>query len=300
VRRGRTNGLLLRVYPRRWRQRYGDELAALILESAGGGPVSWRTRVDVALGGIRERLRSAGLAGDHGSPGDRMRAGGLVVLCAWALFVVPGIGVAKFAEHWQQSTPADARLLPAGAFMALIIAAAAGTVFVLAGVATALPSLVAFLRRGGWPAIRGPVIVAALLTLAVLAALGGLVGWARALSVQQRNGSDLAYSLGFVATGLLVVACLGAWTAAAVAVARRLTLSSAVLRLDARLAPAVTVAMGLMTVATAVWWASVPGFGPAPQLAASTALMLLATLLGTVGAARSLRAARQDAHDGRH
>jgi hypothetical protein len=47
--------LILRLYPARWRARYGDELAALLAET-GLGPRTW---VDLVRGGLRERVRPA-------------------------------------------------------------------------------------------------------------------------------------------------------------------------------------------------------------------------------------------------
>ena len=44
---------LLRVYPRDWRERYGDELLALVAESG----LTWRTAVDIAVVGLVERVR---------------------------------------------------------------------------------------------------------------------------------------------------------------------------------------------------------------------------------------------------
>jgi hypothetical protein len=44
--------LAARLYPARWRQRYGEELDALIEDSGGG----WRDVLDVAIGGISVQL----------------------------------------------------------------------------------------------------------------------------------------------------------------------------------------------------------------------------------------------------
>jgi len=46
--------LLLRLYPARWRERYGDELLALV-DEAGFGP---RAALDMARGGMRERVHA--------------------------------------------------------------------------------------------------------------------------------------------------------------------------------------------------------------------------------------------------
>jgi hypothetical protein len=300
----RIDRLLIRLYPPAWRARYGEELEALIVESSGERRTSWSTRADVALAAGRERLHSAGLAGEGVPPGERARAGELLVLCAWVLFVVAGAGVAKFSEHWQDATPRAARQVPAGAFDGLTVAAGIASLLVLLGIASAMPSLVRFLRAGGWPAIRRRVVTAAVLSGVAIAATVALAAWARHLNVQQRNGGNPSYSGIFIIWALLVVGSLAAWTRAAVAAARRLSLPPGVLRLDAWLAAAVTLAMAVMTAATAIWWAALansapwtlsgsgagsPGSPLPPQLLAYATLMLIATLLGAFGAVLARR-----------
>jgi hypothetical protein len=46
--------LLLRLYPARWRARYGDELSALLADTRPG-PRAW---IDLARGGLREHVRA--------------------------------------------------------------------------------------------------------------------------------------------------------------------------------------------------------------------------------------------------
>lgn len=296
---------LSRLYPLAWRERYGEELEALIVEASGGGRVPLRTRADVALGAARERLRSAGLSGD-GAPGERVRGGSLLVLCAWTLFVVAGMSVQKLSEHWQAATPPGSRSLPAGAFDGLVAAAAVGSVLVLAGIAAVAPTLLGFLRGGGWPSVRRRVLTAALVTLLAIAATVALVAWGHGLTDRQRNSSHLgAYGIYAAVWALLIVCCLASWTAAAVATARRLSLPAAILRLEARLGAAVAVCMAAMTAATALWWAALASAAPwfladgpagstasplAPALLVSALLMLVATLAATAGAARALAA----------
>lgn len=299
----RASGLL-RLYPPVWRERYGQELEDLIVEASGGGPVPWRMRADVMLGAARERLRAAGLTGD-GAPGDRARGGALLVLCAWALFVVAGLAVQKASEHWQDAVPAPQRALPSAAFDVLVVVAVIASLLVLAGIAAALPRLSALVHDGGWPAIRPKIVTAGLFTIVALSATAGLVIWAHGLTPRRRAGHDLAYAIAFAAWAALVVAALVAWTVAAVAAARRLRLRPATLRLEAWAACAVTAGMGVMTAATALWWAAVAGRAPwflagtpagsaesplAPQLVAAAALMLIATLLGVAGSRQALRA----------
>ena len=152
-------GRLVRLYPRAWRERYGDELEALIVESSEGGRLHWRTWLDVARAAGRERLRSAGLGGDAPAA-EEARGGALLVMCAWALFVIAGTIVQKYSEHWQDATPVASRGLPSGAFTALVIGAIGGGLLVLAGIALTLPSVAAFMHAGGWASVRRRVVVA--------------------------------------------------------------------------------------------------------------------------------------------
>ena len=300
----RSRAVLLRCYPPAWRARYGEELEALIVESSGGRRVSWRVWLDVALAGGRVRLRSSGLTGDAVPPGERSRAGSLLVLCAWVLFVGAGFGVQKTSEHWQSATPASSQGLPAGAFAVLVVAAALGSVLVLTGIACVCPSLVAFMRGGGWGEIRGVVLRAVLVTAPTLAATIALLVWAHRLSSGQRSGHDSVYLLGVGAWALLMAACLVAWTVAGVATARRLAFSAKLLRLEAWLAAAVSTTMAVMTIATAIWWAALASAAPwffagrpvgtstsalVPQLLLAMLLMLIATPLASAGALRALR-----------
>jgi hypothetical protein len=73
---------LLRFYPRWWRERYGEELEALLSQSSSAKRISWRARADVARAGLDERLRDWGVGG--GVPAyERARSGPLLVLVAW-------------------------------------------------------------------------------------------------------------------------------------------------------------------------------------------------------------------------
>jgi hypothetical protein len=293
-------GLLLRLYPRAWRDRYGAELEELIRASSGGR-LSRRVWLDVVAGAVREHLRTAGLAGDS-PPASRARSGALVVLCAWAVFVVGGAAVQKFSEHWQDDTPVGARGVPSAAYDVLVAAAVVGSVLVVAGIVLALPALLRFLREGGWPLVRDQVAAAAVLTILAAGSLAGLAAWAHTLTAPQRNGSDPAYSGLGAATLLLLLGSLALWTAAAVACVRRLHLSHRLLGVEGLLAAGVAASMATMTVATAVWWGALartaqPGFfGPAapvaPELLVATALMLVATASGAFGAHRALHGAR--------
>ena len=286
---GRRPDRLLRWYPPAWRARYGEELEELIAEATGGGRVPWRTRLDIARSGTRERLRASGLTGDGVPPDERSRAGSLLVLCAWMTFVVAGTTVQKLSEHWQDATPRSQQALPAAAFAALTGAAAIGSALVVLGIACAFPALLALVRAGGWRDIRGVILRALAVTAVAVVSTAALVAWAHRLSARARSGHDLAYALGFSAWSLVMLVLVVCWTIAAVSTARRLDLSARLLRLEARLAAGVCATMAVMTVATALWWAGLADAAFAPQLAVALLLMVASTSLGTAGAVRALR-----------
>ena len=294
---------LLRIYPSAWRARYGDELARLIEELEGDAPISWRVTLDVVRAGVIERARVLGLGALP--PRERAREGALLVLYSWMLFVLGGFGVVKASEHWKAVTPAARQGVPAAAFDVLFVAAGIGSALVLVGVAVFLPRLAAFIRRGGWKEVRRPIIRAAMLSLVTAAATFGLARWAHSLTPGARNGRDAAYSAAFVAWIILLAGCLFGWAAAAAATARRLSLPTRLLRLEVWLGAAVSAAMIVMTIATALWWGSLARAAPwffedrpvganASPLVSNMVIpvfvMLLATILGLIGATRALNA----------
>jgi hypothetical protein len=290
---------LLALYPAAWRRRYGNELDALIVDMhADGRDTGWRVRADVLRAAARERLGG----GHRGEPSRRIRGGASLVLWAWAVFVLAGAIVAKTSEHWQRALSGHPASTAEIAFGGLTVVAVAAAVLVAAGIAMTLPAAMRFLRDGGWPRVRSRALVAAALTVAAVAATTALVAWAHRLTVFDRNGHDDLYAGAFLCWAALASAVVLAWTAVAAGIARGLRCGRAVLRAHALLAPAVTVLMAVMTVATAVWWAIVGRHSAAaltggsaaaqpsaivPQLVVAGALMLIATTMAAVGAARA-------------
>jgi hypothetical protein len=290
---------LLALYPAAWRRRYGDELDALILDMhADGRDTGWRVRADVLRAVAREHLGG----GQRGDPSRRIEGGASLVLWAWAVFVLAGAIVAKTTEHWQRSLSGHPASIAEVAFGGLIVVAAAAAVLVAAGIALTLPAAIRLLREGGWSRIRSRTLVAAALTVAAVAATIVLVAWAHRVTVLDRNGHDSLYAGVFLCWAALVGATVLAWTAVATGIARGLRCGRAVLCAHALLAPVVTVLMAVMTAATVAWWAIVGHNSPAaltggasaaqasaivPQLVVAGALMLIATTIAAVGAARA-------------
>jgi MFS family permease len=282
---GPTSQSLLRWYPARWRARYGDEFLAMIEDDLGGRRPDMRYRLSIARSGLNERLRDAGLVGNAVPPSEQVRGGALTVLCAFALFVVPGVAFAKISEHWDQSFQRGPRHLPAISFNLLAsLAGACAVAVALAGVAL-LPAFAKFVRSGGWPAIGRRVRGAVIATLATAAVVAGLAVWASHLTNHQRNTGFGWYQLLFVVAALLFTAAVASWSVAAVAVTRRLDIGSGQLKVGGLLAVLVGACMPLMTAAAALWWGSMATTAPwflAGTAAGSSPSPWVANLLGVL------------------
>ncbi len=289
------SGRLLLFYPRRWRERYGKELLALVEACSEGRGASIRIRLDVIRAGLLQRLQSSGLMGDEVPPEARAKAGLLLVLGSWSLFVVAGIGLQKTSEHWQAVTPHGAQAVPAAAFGGVVVAAALGSALVLLGIALAARPLARLLRAGGWHHLRRSVVGAICVTGLTVVVLVGVVAWAHHLTDAQRNGGSLLYGGAFLLLAACGIGSIAAWTFAACAAARRLTLGPGTLRLEGLIAAAVSVTMAAMTGAAAIWWASVERAAPAflgsgfpLKMTALALTMLAATVLAGAGTLRAL------------
>lgn len=298
---------LLRWYPEQWRTRYGAELLALVDDvSEGRGPTG-ALRRSLLLEGLKERLREHALIGRDRPPTERIRAGARVTLVAWAALVVAGSGFARFSEHWQTGVPSRDRLVPEVMHGVVVVLAALGALAVVSVVLTALPSIRSAVSAGRWRAVRRPMLVAGGVTLAVVASTAGLAAWASNLTPAQRNGSYVAYLVAFLSWSLLVIAMIGAWTVAAIAVERQLDV-------PARLGRAMAIGSGVLTVgsvgiagAILAWWIALARTAPwvlggnqlgAPSssfawpLAGEAAVAVAAAVLALLGSTRLVSAAR--------
>lgn len=71
---------LLRCYPRVWRDRYGDELVALLVDDLADRPRSWRRDLDVLRAGFSARLAVLGVT--RGPVQDRSSAAALAAVAS--------------------------------------------------------------------------------------------------------------------------------------------------------------------------------------------------------------------------
>jgi hypothetical protein len=238
---------LLRWYPRAWRERYGEELLTLIQDTLDEGRPTWRLRLGVIWGGLRERGHQAGHA---------VR----VAVKRWAgtgnrpLILTVGLVVASIPWNVTAPLPQAKAWQGTAALGALAGILAFVGVCVLASALVAAPAFVAFLREGGWPKIRRRVAWAAGATVAAGSALAGFVFGQRSMSFAQLSHS-WAYFIGAAATGLALVVALGLWASAAAATAKHLKLAPRA-RAAQLLLAAVTLIAGLAIMsAYSVWLA---------------------------------------------
>ncbi len=300
-----ANDPRLRWYPPSWRARYGDELVAL-LDEEYGGTVPVKVRLSLVTGGLRQRARQSGLAGDTAPATDGVRAGALVVLAAWAAFVIAGASFAKFAEHFDEALPhrSGAHRVPDLAFTRAPDGGWGRERPGGRGSLLALPAFVRFLRAGGWASVRRHFMRALVCTALVGAVTLPLLLWAHHLTPHQRNGGLHWYGALFLLWAALIFVSLALWTMAAIATARRVEFSPAVLTAEAALAAAIAVAMVVMVGATAVWWGAMANDAPAFLSAspggaagspwdlwfvATVGLMLVAVGAAAFGVVRELR-----------
>jgi hypothetical protein len=294
-------GRLLRWYPPRWRDRYGEEFLVFMQDSFGPGKPPLTARLSVAAGGIRERARRSGLTGDSVPPADRVRAGVLTVFASWAVMVVAGASFAKMSEHFDNALPHNARAhqLPDLFYTFIQTVAGVAGLIVIAGAGLALPALLRYLRTGGWPSIRAHVLRAAGCTLLTVAMTAPMLAWAHRLSAEQRNGGSTGYGLLFLTWAALVVGAVLLWTVLAVVAASKLTFSRTVLAVEAGSAVAVTLAVVAILGATSMWWILIAQRAPAfrgnwalqARLVATVLLMALAAAVAIVGAIRIAQSA---------
>jgi hypothetical protein len=234
---------LLRWYPRAWRERYGEELLALIQDTLDEGRPTWRLRLGVISGGLRERGHQAVRAGTAAA--KRASTGRLMTLVA-------GLILGNLPQNLKAPLPPARAWQKTASFDALVGAFALTGVVVLASGLVAAPAFIAFLREGGWPKIRRRVAWAAGVTVAAGGGLAGLFLGQRSMSSAQVSHS-WTYGTGVVATTVALAAAFGLWASAAAATAKHLKLATRA-RAAQPLLAAVTLTAGFAIVSANIIW----------------------------------------------
>jgi len=98
--------VLLRWYPREWRDRFGEEFTALLLDEMGEQPRSVRRSLNVAWSGLVARTAQAGMAGASLSEGAQSQASLGWITAALAAFLCFGLGMwSQLVVGWQWTSP---------------------------------------------------------------------------------------------------------------------------------------------------------------------------------------------------
>jgi hypothetical protein len=175
--------LLIRCYPARWRERYGDEFLALLEER----PLGPYDVADILLGALDARLRSHRAAGspERGLPMS-LRLGGFAAITGALILAVSWFGTIAGA------LPFDGRVLVA---------------LILVGLASLLVSLTIL---SAFQARAMPALVWTAFALSALGAIGYMVGMLGLMGVEEGDvaadgiGKTMS-TVGFAAGGLAAV-----------------------------------------------------------------------------------------------
>jgi hypothetical protein len=168
--------------------------------------------------------------------------------------MIGGASLVKIAEHFPSALPIGSRVLPQNAYDATALAGTLGTLFVLSGAVAAIPGFIRMLRAKKWSEVRRIVLIAITASVVVAVTTLALSLWAHHLTNAQRNGADHWYSAAFVGFVLLVVATIGLWTSASVALAKRITFTPRELRWESGLALGVCLTSIVVVASSSMWW----------------------------------------------
>jgi hypothetical protein len=274
---------LLRWYPRAWRERYGEELLALIQDTLDEGRPTWRLRLGVIGGGLRERVHQAGQAA-RATAVKRLSRSGL-----GGIMFVAGSIIALLPENLSESPPPARGWQAVAAFDSVLAAVALTGAAVLASGLAALPALVRFLRAGGWPKIRRRVAWAGGATVVAGGGLAGLAFVSGSRSPAQLDAS-WAHVVGWLVAGLAVAVAIGLWATAASATARHLTLSARVRAVQLVLGAVAAIMVTVVLATLNIWWSVTQA---PPWLFAAVVMLALATVDAWLRIPRALRKGRR-------
>lgn len=311
---------LLRWYPRPWRERYGEEFAALLMEEWAERPRSPGRSANVMASGLVARFSGAGLTGGMLDGPAQARASLAALICALAAFLALGVSMwAQLTIGWQWSAPDTPATAIAVVTMTVVV-----VVFAALAAGAAAPVIWtvvrAFAHRQAQGLGRPLVLIALGLGIVVVGsrhfgngwpgtgahpwAHQGLVpggvaafSWASTLSVTSYwmhptalstfPLTEVAWMIASpVAMAMVVVGCTK--------VVRRAHLSARVLRAEMALGRLATAAMVLFVAAGGLWMLD---RGPGPRGLFTTGAIdrvaLLAMVVCLLVALRSLGRARR-------
>lgn len=278
---------LLRLYPKDWRTRYGDEFSDLLAEQITDQPRSWARTLDIAVGAIMARLAALGLSGTTINPSDQPRRSLATLGCALAVFMTFAISIwSHLTVAWRSADPTTpathtAILIMTVAVIICVGAAGVGSIpivwmsikgatvrsgaglraslLALAGIATLIAGSVAF--HTGWSGTggqpwsqqsvgpRGPASFLWASTISVSSY------WAHPTILSTLPRSEIAWMA--INPVALIVSIIGG-----VKIVRRLDAAPRLFRFLSRTAKVATAGLGLFVFGTVTWLID-GGSGPA-------------------------------------
>jgi hypothetical protein len=297
---------LLRWYPARWRERYGEEFADLLVAEMADQPQSWRRTADIAINGTVARLSLTGLGGGPiAEPNLALATTGAATVgfaalgvSLWSQLVIGAHNSATPAAAGAGMIVISLVLLYLGLLAVLAAAPIAGAVIravarrergLLAPVAVILASGFGLVAGGRHLATHWHVLVGSGPSALPIPDSAASFGWAETFSVSTFWAHPrLLLSMPVTRLGWMVLSPL-ALIAALVAVSvllRRLDLSASVMHFEARIAKAAVLGM-LPMLSAATWWViTSQHYANAGLRAGSLDLLLIGVMAGAVAAAR--------------
>lgn len=283
---------LLRLYPRSWRDRYDDEVVAVLAEHH----VTYWTALDLVLGALDAHLHGDLLPRRLTSMAHRIRSSEITIFCAFVFFGVAWLALRLVRDPlpiWEKAVAAHPELLAS-----LTILDLASGIAALAVLVGGLPLLVSALkqsiatRRWGLLALFAiPLLAAAALVIVGLAD----IPWSSVSQSGQVNMlQPIAVQLGLV---LLLLLAVGGSAAAIAAAIGHSEVSARALRFALLPAGIATGALALGLLAAlalnALIFTEAPqvGFWP-PMQVADVLAMLAAVVLAAFALRHGVQAAR--------
>lgn len=286
---------LLQLYPATWRERYGDEFAALLEDC----PLTLPALADVLLGALDAHIAPQDTTGRILAMINRPRRTAIAVFCAYILYVVAGMGFQKLSEYDDFFDAARAHSLVGMGYLVVYIGAIVSLLAVLVG---GLPLAIAALRYA-WSARRWDIPLLLGVPVVAFAALVGYVMLLGTVVMPATHTSGIHDPLGvpFVLSLVAVFLLLALASTAAVSLAvARSEIDQRLLRFTFIPALVTTLAMALTVTGLVMWGlglrAAVPDLWNGNDGLAATntalswanvaALMVIATLIAAVALVR--------------
>jgi len=278
---------LLSLYPEAWRERYGEEMCALIDES----PPSVAAILDLLRGALAAHLRPLGKS----VPAARARGTITYVLGCFIVFCFFGAGFAKTTENFDYTERAHP-LLGVSHVVILVAAILAAGALVLAAAPLAMVSLVQA-RRTREPVLMRLIAVPPAAIAVFAGSLGLLALWLNANHHRAGAGGWMLLGLCVLCAAAGGFAC---WVAPR-AIMRRIDVPPSTFAFSVPTIGLVALCMVAVAVATCVFLVGIvadaphvgaSGNGPAQLIDVTTSIALQCTAMLALSAAAVVSAAR--------